>query len=58
LTALALLLPTLLLVASCGDRASERVEKVGGVTARQIIENPGAYVGKTVTVSGDGEEIW
>ena len=44
-------------IASC-NTAEERVEKVGGVTAQQVIENPGAYVGKTVTVSGDVEEIW
>ncbi len=36
------LLLTALLVASCGESTSERVEKVGGVAARQIIENPGA----------------
>ena len=51
-----LLLP-LIFVASCGGDASERAENVGGVTARQVIENPSAYVGKTVTVSGDVEEI-
>ncbi|MDQ3323495.1 MAG: hypothetical protein M3525_13850 [Acidobacteriota bacterium] len=52
----ALLLPVLF-VASCSETASERAETVGGVTARQVIENPSAYVGKTVTVSGDVEEI-
>lgn len=57
LPAFALLLPALF-IASCGETASERAEAVGGVTARQVIENPGAYVGKTVTVSGDVEEIW
>ncbi|HXG85051.1 MAG TPA: hypothetical protein VNI84_13605 [Pyrinomonadaceae bacterium] len=57
LMAIALLMPVLL-VSSCSDSASEKVEKVGGVTARQVIENPTAYVGKTVTVSGDVEEIW
>lgn len=57
LAMLAVLL-SMLLVTSCGESASERTETVGGVTARQIIENPAAYVGKTVTVSGDVEEIW
>ncbi len=47
-----------LFLTSCADSASDRAEKVGGVTARQVIENPSAYVGKTVTVSGDVEEIW
>ncbi len=56
LAAIILLLP-ILLAASC-NTAEERVEKVGGVTAQQVIENPSAYVGKTVTVSGDVEEIW
>jgi hypothetical protein len=51
-------LSSFLFLTSCADSASDRAEKVGGVTARQIIENPGAYVGKTVTVSGDVEEIW
>lgn len=51
-------LSPLLVFASCSDAAEERAEKVGGVTARQVIENPAAYVGKTVTVSGDIEEIW
>ncbi|HEX6125282.1 MAG TPA: hypothetical protein VFZ23_07895 [Pyrinomonadaceae bacterium] len=57
LKALAFVVPVLLLAASCGESVSERVEKVGGVTARQVIENPTAYVGKTVTVSGNVEEI-
>ncbi|HXG84058.1 MAG TPA: hypothetical protein VNI84_08525 [Pyrinomonadaceae bacterium] len=47
-----------LFLTSCADSASERAEKVGGLTARQVIENPSQYVGKTVTVSGDVEEIW
>ena len=55
---MALLVTTTFLFSSaCSDSASERADKVGGVTARQVIENPGAYVGKTVTVSGDVEEI-
>jgi hypothetical protein len=56
--AAALALSSILFAASCAETASERAEKVGGVTARQVIENPQAYVGKTVTVSGDVEEIW
>jgi hypothetical protein len=47
-----------LFLTACSDSASERADKVGGVTARHVTENPGAYVGKTVTVSGDVEEIW
>ena len=57
LLALALLLP-IVLAASCAESSSEKAARVGGVTAQQIIENPNAYVGKTVTVSGDVEEIW
>ena len=53
-----LFLSSFLFLTSCADSASERVEKVGGITARQVVENPSAYVGKTVTVSGDVEEIW
>ena len=56
LIALIILIPVLLGV-SC-NTTEERVEEVGGVSAQQVIENPGAYVGKTVTVSGDVEEIW
>ncbi len=56
LAAIVLLLP-ILFVASC-NTVEERVDKVGGVTAQQVIENPSAYVGKTVTISGDVEEIW
>lgn len=48
----------LLFFAGCSDAAKERAENVGGVTAKQIIENPAAYVGKTVTVSGSVDEIW
>lgn len=56
--AAAIALSSFLFLTACGESASDRVEKVGGVTARQVIENPSAYVGKTVTVSGDVEEIW
>jgi len=56
--AIMLMLSSFLFLTACGETASERVEKVGGVTARQVIENPANYVGKTVTVSGDVEEIW
>lgn len=52
----ALLLPVVF-AASCAESSSEKAARVGGVTAQQIIENPSAYVGKTVTVSGDVEEI-
>lgn len=58
LKALALLMSLLLLGTACSDSATERAAEVGGVTARQVIENPSAYIGKTVTVSGDVEEIW
>ena len=53
-----LAMSSFLFLTGCGESASDRVEKVGGVTARQVIENPANYVGKTVTVSGDVEEIW
>lgn len=57
--AAAIALSSFLYLTACGgETTGERVEKVGGVTARQVIENPNAYVGKTVTVSGDIEEIW
>ncbi len=49
---------SLIFVNACSDAATERAEETGGVTAQQIIENPEAYVGKTVTVSGDVEEIY
>ena len=55
LAVIALILP-ILLAASC-NTVEERIDEVGGLTAQQIIENPSAYVGKTVTVSGDVEEI-
>ncbi len=58
LGALTLAVSSVLFLTSCADSASDRAEKTGGVTARQVIENPSAYVGKTVTVSGDVEEIW
>ncbi|MDQ3751184.1 MAG: hypothetical protein M3367_19530 [Acidobacteriota bacterium] len=57
LGAATLSLSSVLFLTSCADSASDRAEKVGGITARQVIENPSAYVGKTVTVSGDVEEI-
>ncbi len=56
--AAAMALSSFLFLTACGESAGDRVDKVGGVTARQVIENPAAYVGKTVTVSGDVEEIW
>lgn len=56
--AVVIALSSFLFLTACADSASDRVEKVGGVTARQVIENPSAYIGKTVTVSGDVEEIW
>lgn len=52
------LLLSLVFLISCGDSASDRADQVGGITARQIIENPAAYVGKTVTVTGEVEEIY
>lgn len=46
------------LLTACGSESpGERAEAVGGVTAAQVINNPNAYIGKTVTVSGDVEEI-
>ncbi|MGH9941232.1 MAG: hypothetical protein ACRD9R_02605 [Pyrinomonadaceae bacterium] len=53
----ALLCLPLLFAACASESPSERAEAAGGVTAAQIINNPNAYVGKTVTVSGDVEEI-
>ena len=58
LAALALAFACFLFLTACGQSASERADETGGVTARQIIENPSAYVGKTVTVSGNVEEIY
>lgn len=56
LTAMLLCLP--LLFAACASESTrERAAEVGGITAAQVINNPNAYVGKTVTVSGDVEEI-
>lgn len=57
-TVVTIALSSFLLLASCADSASERANEVGGITAKQIIENPGAYVGKTVTVTGQVEEIF
>lgn len=53
-----LILVCLVFFNACTDAASERAAEVGGVTAQQIIDNPQAYEGKTVTVSGDIEEIF
>lgn len=53
----ALLCSSFLFSACASESPSERAEAVGGVTAAQVINNPNAYVGKTVTVSGDVEEI-
>ena len=58
LGALTLAVSSVLFLTSCADSASDRAEKTGGITSRQVIENPSAYVGKTVTVSGDVEDIW
>lgn len=54
---IALLILSVALFSAC-NTAADKAEEVGGVTAAQIIENPAAYVGKTVTVSGDVEEVW
>jgi len=54
---MAIMVSSILFLTSCADSASDIADKKGGVTANQIIENPSAYVGKTVTVSGDVEEI-
>lgn len=53
---IAIALAPFLFLAACTSAATERAAEVGGVTARQVIENPAAYVGKTVTVSGQVEE--
>lgn len=58
LTILLTLAFSLLFISACSDAATERVEEVGGVTARQIIENPNDYLGKTITVSGNVEDIY
>lgn len=55
---IAAIFTAVLLLGACGESTEERVAEVGGVTARQIIDNPAAYVGKTVTVSGEIEEIY
>ena len=57
LLVIAVVLMPVLFAASCAQSSSEKAAQVGGITAQQIIENPAAYVGKTVTVSGDVEEI-
>lgn len=57
MAAAALMCLTLILGACASESPGERVERVGGVTAAQIINDPNAYVGRTVTVSGDVEEI-
>ncbi len=53
----ALIMSSVLFLTSCAESSSDIAEKTGGVTAGQIVENPAAYNGKTVTVSGDVEEI-
>ena len=53
----ALLCSALLFAACASESPKERAAEVGGVTAAQVINNPSAYVGKTITVSGDVEEI-
>ncbi|MCP9496306.1 MAG: hypothetical protein MSG64_17830 [Pyrinomonadaceae bacterium MAG19_C2-C3] len=53
----ALVCVPLLFTACASESPKERAAEVGGVTAAQVINNPNAYVGKTVTVSGDVEEI-
>lgn len=57
MAAAALLCLSIILAACASESPSERAAEVGGVTAAQVINNPSAYVGKTVTVSGDVEEI-
>lgn len=52
-----ILLSSFIFLTSCAKSAEDIADTKGGVTAQQIIENPSAYVGKTVTVSGDVEEI-
>ena len=52
-----IIVSSILFLTSCADSSSDIAAKKGGVTANQIIENPAAYVGKTVTVSGDVEEV-
>ncbi len=54
---MAIMMSSILFLTSCADSANDIADKKGGVTANQIIENPSAYVGKTVTVSGDVEEV-
>ncbi len=52
-----IMLSMFLFLTSCAKTSSEIADEKGGITAAQVIENPSAYVGKTVTVSGDVEEI-
>ncbi len=56
-TFLCALLLVSLFTACASESPGERAAEVGGVTAAQVINNPSAYVGKTITVSGDVEEI-
>lgn len=56
LSKMVLIVP-LIFAVSCGESVSERVDDVGGLTARQVVENPNAYVGKNITISGAVEEI-
>ncbi len=57
LAVMALITSSFLFLTSCAESSSDIADKTGGVTAGQIVENPAAYNGKTVTVSGDVEEI-
>ncbi len=52
-----IIISSFLILTSCAKSSSDIAEEKGGVTANQIIGNPSAYVGKTVTVSGDVEEV-
>lgn len=56
-TAILLLTVSLIFTVACGDDVEDRVDRVGGVTAAQILENPTAYAGKIVTVSGEVDDI-
>lgn len=53
---------SVLFAVSCTDRtqssSTDTAPIAGTVTAGQIIGNPAAYVGRTVTVTGEVERIW
>lgn len=48
----------MLILTGCADSAEDIAEQTGAITADKILENPSAYVGKTVTVTGSIDDIY